>query len=248
MRRVRFPNGVRSVRRKNADGLIPVNDLAARPAGTARAGIASMSAISRLAAIPLLLALGACGSSPTAPSRPCRRYPVRYTEDGAATTCELGGLTLTCRASRGSTSWQYASLSDFIAEAQVPNLVLARERNWSGGGPMLISYGSHATLNTYEGLRLVTRVRTASNAFGSFAIDRAEYDHWDRLGRPTAGRITTGDTTEPLTLRYDDAARRVEASNGEYTVRDANGNVVEEAEFYGAPHVFIIQELAEVCQ
>jgi hypothetical protein len=31
-------------------------------------------------------------------------------------------------------------------------------------------------------------------------------------------------------------------------VRDKNGNVVEEAEFGGTPHVFLIQELAEVCE
>lgn len=71
---------------------------------------------------------------------------------------------------------------------------------------------------------------------------------WDRFGRPTAGQITRGDTTEALTLHYDDAAGRVESSNGEFTVRDKNGNVVEEAEFGGSPHVFVIQELAEVCE
>jgi hypothetical protein len=204
----------------------------------------------RLAAIPLLLALAACGSSPAAPSRPCRRYPVRYTEDGVAANCEFasGRLTLDCYGSRAHRSWQYASLSDFIAEAQLPNLVLVRQRTWSGGGPMLISYSSHATVNTYEGARVLTRVRTASNAVASFTIDSVRYDHWDRFDRPTAGLITRGETTEALTLHYDDAAGKVELSNGEFTVRDKNGNVVEEAEFGGSPHVFVILELAEVCQ
>jgi hypothetical protein len=65
--------------------------------------------IARFAAIPLLLALAACHSSPSAPSRPCRRYPVRYTEDGDARSCELapGRMTLDCygvaRTARGST-------------------------------------------------------------------------------------------------------------------------------------------------
>jgi len=204
----------------------------------------------RLAAIPLLLALAACHSSPSAPSRRCRRYPVRYTEDGVAASCEFapGRLTLDCFGGGTHSSWQYASLSDFIAEAELPNLVLVRQRTWSGGGPMLISYGSHTTVNAYEGLRLLTRVRTGSNAFGSWTIDSVRYDHWDRFGRPTAGQITRGEATEALTLRYDDAAGMVELSNGELTVRDKNGNVVEEAEFGGSPHVFVIQELAEVCE
>jgi len=70
----------------------------------------------------------------------------------------------------------------------------------------------------------------------------------NRFGRPTGGQITHGDTTEALTLHYDDAAGRVESSNGEFTVRDKNGNLVEEAEFGGSPHVFVIQALGEVCE
>ena len=31
-------------------------------------------------------------------------------------------------------------------------------------------------------------------------------------------------------------------------MRDKNGNVVEEAEFGASPHVFVIQELTEVCE
>jgi hypothetical protein len=203
-----------------------------------------------LAAIVLLPALAGCGSSPAAPSRPCRSYPVRYTEDGAARNCELspGRVTLDCYGGGTHRSWQYASLSDFIAEAERPNLVLVRQRTWSGGGPMLISYSSHTTVNTYEGPRLMTRVRTASNAFGGFTIDSVRYDRWDRFGRPTSGLITRGDTTEGLTVRYDDAAGTVTVSNGEFTVRDRNGNVVEEAEFSGFPHVYVNQELAEVCE
>jgi hypothetical protein len=206
--------------------------------------------IARLATIPLLLALAACHSSPSEPSRRCRSYPVRYTEDGAARNCELslGRVTLDCYGGGTHRSWQYASLSDFIAEAELSNLVLVRQRTWSGGGPMLISYSSHTTVNTYEGLRLMTRVRTASNAFGGWTIDSVRYDRWDRFGRPTAGLITRGETTEALTVRYDDAAGTVELSNGEFTVRDKNGNVVEEAEFTGLPHVYGIQELAEVCE
>jgi len=206
--------------------------------------------IARLAATLLLLALAACASSPSAPSRRCRSYPVRYTEDGAARSCELspGRVTLDCYGGGTHRSWQYASLSDFIAEAELPNLVLVRQRTWSGGGPMLISYSSHTTVNTYEGLRLMTRVRTATNAFASWTIDSVRYDHWDRFGRPTAGMITSGDVTEPLTLHYDDGAGTVELSNGERTMRDKNGNVAEETEFGGSPHVFAYQELAEVCE
>jgi hypothetical protein len=207
-----------------------------------------MPSITRITAIPLALALAACHSSPTAPSRRCRRYPVRYTEDGAAGHCELAAARLDCYGGGAHRSWQYASLSDFIAEAELPNFVLVRERTWSGGGPMLISYSSHTTVNAYEGLRLLTRVRRASNAFAAWTIDSVRYDRWDRFGRPTAGLITRGETTEALTLRYDDAAGTVELSNGEFTVRDRNGNVVEEAEFGGSPRVFVIQELVEVCE
>ena len=97
---------------------------------------------------------------------------MRYTEDGDARSCELapGRMTLDCYGGGTHRSWQYASLSDFITEAQLPN------------------------------------------------------------------------------LRYDDGAGTVELSNGEFTVRDKNGNVVEEAEFGGAPRVFVIQELTEVCE
>jgi hypothetical protein len=38
----------------------------------------------------------------------------------------------------------------------------------------------------------------------------------------------------------------VDRSKGEFTVRDKNGNIVEEAEFGGTPHVFAVKELAEV--
>jgi len=66
----------------------------------------------RLAAIPLLLLLAACRSSPTtptAPSRRCRRYALRYTDNGAAGNCELSGVTLNCYAAGEDTEWQYAS-------------------------------------------------------------------------------------------------------------------------------------------
>src|SRR6266568_3516448 len=89
----------------------------------------------RLAAIPLLLLLAACSSSPTtptAPSRRCRRYPLRYTDNGFAGNCELSGVRLDCYAAGDHSEWQYASLSDFITEAELPNLVLVRQRTWSG--------------------------------------------------------------------------------------------------------------------
>jgi len=97
------------------------------------------------------------------------RFPVRYTEDGIAGSCEIapGRLTLDCFGGGTHSSWQYASLSDFIAEPELPNLVLVRQRTWSGGGPMLISYGSHTTVNADEGLRLLTRVRTWSRGSGT---------------------------------------------------------------------------------
>lgn len=208
--------------------------------------------ITRLAAIPLLLALAACGSSPAAPSPRCRRYALRYTENGAPGHCELalGRVSLDCYAGGTRSSWEYASLNDFVIEAQVPNLVLARQKAWSGGGPMLISASTRTTTNTYEGLRVLTRVRTDNSGYGSLRmIDSVRYDHWDTFGRPTAGRITRGETTEALTLDYDDAARIVQLSNGEYTVQDKNGNVVEQLEFAGGSRrLFVIQELAEVCE
>jgi hypothetical protein len=227
-----------------------INELAVPPAGTGCAINDKPDEDHHARRDPLLLALTACGSSPAAPSRRCRRYPLHYTENGVPGNCEFapGRATLDCYAGSTHGSWQYASLSDFVSEAQVPNLVLVQQRTWSGGGPMLISYGSHTTVNTYEGPRLLTRVRTASNAFASWTIDSVRYDHWDRFGRPTAGLITRGETTDTLTLHYDDGAGTVHLSNGEFTLRDKNGNVAQEAEFGGSPHVFVIQELAEVCE
>jgi hypothetical protein len=77
-----------------------------------------------------------------------------------ANRAELAGIRLDCYGGSAHRSWEYASLSDFIAEAELPNLVLVRQRTWSGGGPMLISYSSHTTVNTFEAF--ATTVGTAS--------------------------------------------------------------------------------------
>jgi YD repeat-containing protein len=86
-----------------------------------------------------------------------------------------------------------------------------------------------------------------------FDSDRIEYTAWDALGRPTGGTIHFRDETQPVTLTYDDARRRVEASNGEASQLDADGNLVEEvlAEGFGPSYGvvrYVIEATAQACK
>jgi hypothetical protein len=52
-----------------------------------------------------------------------------------------------------------------------------------------------------------------------------------------------------VSIDYDDGSRTVEASNGELTVRDENGNVVREVEYAGhPPKAYVVTSSAEVCE
>jgi hypothetical protein len=82
-------------------------------------------------------------------------------------------------------------------------------------------------------------------------LDVIEYTAWDALDRPTAGTLRVADRSEPITVRYDDAVRRMEASNGETVTEDADGNVVRETIVigFGAPSTVdhLIQSTVQFC-
>ena len=212
----------------------------------------------RCALAPALAAmlLTSCSKKPTEPSRFCRRYPTAFTENGLSYQCGLESTaTLSCLS--GTTpreSWVYASLEDFVREAQVPNKLLVRQRVVSSGGPMLVTTSRTITDYRYDASgRLIERRRTRRTGLSSgfIELDLIEYSAWDSQGRPISGTIHVGDNAQPLTIGYDDRARQMEASNGEAVTRDANGNVVREVTVvgFGPANVFeyIIQSTAEAC-
>ena len=203
-----------------------------------------------LLALATAFLLPGCGGSLTGPSQRCRTYATGLTLNGNPGTCGFDGRTYACRFGMDSRSWSYASTLDFIREARTPNRILARGRSYSGGGPMLVSHSSHATSYAYdEQGRLRERRRTSASYFGECLLDTTRYDHWDGLGRPLEGEITTGAGTKPLSIDYDDASLTAAASNGELTVRDEHRNVVREVEYEGYPmKVYVVTATAEVCE
>jgi len=201
--------------------------------------------------------LTSCGGKmPTEPSRVCRRYPTGFTKNGLSYQCSLESTaTLTCLSGTTSKeSWLYGSREDFIREAQFPNKPLVRQREVSFSGGMLVTFNQTVTDYRYDASgRLIERRRTrrVGLSFSFVELDLVEYSAWDSQGRPTSGTIRVGDNAQPVTIVYDDRARKMEASNGEAVTRDANGNVVSEVIVvaFGPANVFgyIIQSTAEVC-
>jgi hypothetical protein len=81
--------------------------------------------------------------------------------------------------------------------------------------------------------RIVERHRRRSDIGGARDLDVTAYTSWDALGRPISGTVSSSSGSGPITIRYDDAARRMDASNGESVTVDANGNMVREVVVYG---------------
>jgi hypothetical protein len=217
-----------------------------------QAGAATLRAT--IAATAVSCALGACGDPPGAASRNCRRYATRLNENGSVWECEFVPATLRCLISVSRLrSFSYASVADFVREAGVPNRILAQERRSASGGPFLISFGGTSTSYRYDpDGRLIERVRTGTAFTGTTLLESVRYTRWDVSGRPVAGEITTRGQVEPLSVTYDDVRRTARASNGERTVRDVHGNIVEEVEFSaalgGQPREFVVEAMAEVCE
>ena len=169
--------------------------------------------------------------------------------------CAFEGASFTCLSgTTGKQSWEYGSAADFIREAQIPNRLFVRSRSVSSGGPMLITTGGSYTEYRYDGSgRLIGRRRTGWAGYSPQRreLDVVEYTSWDALGRPTSGVIHAGGRSEDITIHYNDAARHMEASNGEAVTRDVNGNVVTEVEIVGFAHPLVhesvIQSTAQVC-
>ena len=210
-----------------------------------------------LSLLLLLLPLPGCDSSPTDASGDCRRFMTSMSENGVTFACDFERDTATLRCSNGAfleRTWEYADVDDFISEVSAPNRILARTRTSSGGA--LGSFASTGTEYRYDdGGRLLERVRVGASPVGSETLDTVRYTAWDALGRPTAGSLTGPAGSENLTLRYDDPALRVEVSNGESTLQDANGNPSREIFVFGTgssqarfERAYQILAVAEICR
>jgi len=214
-------------------------------------------------ALAVALAIGlatACGKgSPSElPQRTCRRYATSLTINGQGYDCDFGGTGYHCRGPQVAENWTYRSLSDFVLEAQIPNRrrVLRQEGSWYGWWAWMGS-GGDTTEYRYDGAgRLKGRTRTSYSSLGggpqsATELDSIEYTSWDARGRPASGILSAGGESETVVLMYDDAARHMEASNGESVTLDANGNTVREVVVFGfgSPGVreHVVQATAEVC-
>jgi hypothetical protein len=208
----------------------------------------------RAALFACLVVFPACGgSSNIEGTKVCRRYPTAFVESGRPYTCTFDVRILRCNdASRFVVQdWVYASAADFVLEARVPNGIRAESRSFSTLG-MVVTSSVVATEYRHDAsTRLVQRRRRRSDVTGARELDVTDYTSWDALGRPIAGTVSGPNGAGPITIRYDDAARRMDASNGESTTVDANGNAVREVVVYGlgAPGVIdrAIGTTAEVC-
>jgi hypothetical protein len=208
----------------------------------------------KAASVILIIVSAGCGSSKIEGTKVCRRYPTAFTENGRAYTCTFdGGHVLRCDDSARLVvqEWLYATATDFVMEPQVPNRILVQSRSFVTLG-MVNTSSSTSTDYTYDASgRVVERRKRRSDFTGARELETVTYTAWDARGRPTAGTVRTPDATGAITIRYDDTARRMEASNGESVTQDANGNVVREVFVlgFGAPGTadFVIQGTAESC-
>lgn len=205
----------------------------------------------------LLFFAPGCDSSPTDESGDCRRYMTSMSENGTAFTCAFEEGIATLRCSSGPFSertWEYADVGDFISEVSAPNTILAQRRTSSGGA--LGSFAATETEYRYDAQgRLLERIRTGESPAGSQTLDTVRYTAWDGRGRPTAGSLTGAGGSENLTLRYDDAALRMEVSNGESSFQDANGNPSREVFVFGTgstqarfERAYQVLGVAEICR
>jgi hypothetical protein len=210
-----------------------------------------------------LAALGAagCGAgsrSLTAANAACRTWMRRFvSSSGTAYECTAGSPTLSCSAIQGSQTWTYASVTDFVREAAVPNRILTVRRETSACATFAYQGCSQIlTAYTHDGRgRVVRRERSSSNTLSSpRTSDITTYVAWDEHGRPTHGEVAADDLRESIDISYDDGAGLMEVSNGELTEQDGRGNTVRELIKYGVgpgtlwERRYIIQSFQEVCE
>jgi YD repeat-containing protein len=186
------------------------------------------------AAVALLAVATSCRSSHIEGTKVCRHYPIAFSQDGTAYACSFdGGHALLCNGPQVVQQWIYAGPEDFVLEPQVPNRILAQTRTVEFLG-MVNTSRTFETFYRYDGAgRLIGRRRHEMDVTRDFDVEVVEYTAWDTVGRPTAGTIQSPDGTGPVTLTYDDAARRMDSSNGESVTQDVNGNVVRETTVFG---------------
>jgi hypothetical protein len=206
------------------------------------------------AAVALVAGATSCRSSHIEGTKVCRHYPVAFTQAGTSYACAFdGGHALRCNGPQVIQQWIYAGPEDFVLEPQVPNRILVQTRTFEALG-MVNTSRTFETFYTYDGAgRLTRRRRHETDVARNFDVETVEYTAWDAVGRPTAGTIQSSpDGTGPITLAYDDAARRVNASNGESVTQDVNGNVVLETTVFGfgpvaGPSQYSITRTADFC-
>ena len=205
-----------------------------------------------------LTALAGCShDGSTAPTRPCRKWPLRYTTGGRTFNCKaLPPTTPSCSAFPISLeiTWSYRSQFDFVHEADVPNRILAQSQTTQGCGTF-VTTGCNTNIVKFDydaQSRLVRRERSSSHSFGGgvgsgATIDVVTYTAWDPRGRPTQGQVEKDGQTAPLTIAYDDVRRIAETSDGELVEQDAYGNVVREAG-PGFETLYEIEAFQDVCE
>jgi hypothetical protein len=209
-------------------------------------------------AIALAVAsIAGCGSqTPLASSTRCRRYATALSygpQNQYTGTCGYGVYnagTYDCRLGCSLRLRVYASLSDFIDEASVPNRARAIEVSSSVTCGLANTGGYTSGFYTYDGQKRLAKIEWRSR-YG-YALDDTlavtQYTEWDGRGRPLAGTGPWRGGTVDIRIVYDDVARTMATSYGdglgEYIVRqDAFGNTIGEGDVS-----YTVTQTAEVCQ
>jgi len=207
------------------------------------------------AAIAALLLNASCkNDNPGSPSPPqCRTFASEFTrqvvrpdfttpQETSRCTFDTNSATLTCSGpytlSPGcggtlTTSYVYASVSDFVAESESVGKVLQVEQRETINYPSSCAgTGTLFVRLAYDGSRRLLSRSSSSPSSTEFL--NATYSSWDDRGRPTAGAVTSSDHPSPcrLTASYDEQRRTYqttvacETTGVENVSLDANGNVV----------------------
>src|SRR5476649_676891 len=198
-----------------------------------------------------VLALAGCGGSSTS-SQNCRTFATAYNDSsGGQTRCSTtggsagGALTLSCTTSYSfetlTTTTQYASVADFVAEAQlgvqrfnqqtattaIQSVAVANATGESGvTNSIAVTFSGDKPAQSLQ-----TRVTQLTGGGTSTSTFTTTWANWDGDNRPTRGTIT-GDGAGDLLISYDDVGRVITqvqtTSAGQVTVVitsfDTSGN------------------------
>ena len=211
-----------------------------------------MRSLPRLALAVALACATGCGSAatPVGPGRRCRKYATRIDAGGYTQACAFtSSNTYGCGSgsSCAGAGQRYASLSDFIEEASVPNRPRLSETfvyNYCG---MLIGSGSTTQTYVYDQQKRLMRIDGRSQwGYGALSLGVTQYTQWDARGRPLSGTSSWDDKPVEVAIVYDDSARTVTSSYGDgrqtLVQQDAFGNTIRQGDAY-----YIVLEMEEIC-